>query len=102
MPDYSPPADQPRRSRVADEMDPADNQPPGYVPPRVWSWEKPSGGTWSGLNRPISGATHERALPVGKHPHQLYSQGTPNGVKATIMFEELLEAGHPDAEYDAW
>jgi GST-like protein len=82
--------------------DPADNQPPGYVPPKVWTWDKASGGQFANINRPVSGATHEKALPVGRHPLQLYSQGTPNGVKVTIMLEELLAAGHAGAEYDAW
>ena len=72
-----------------------------YTPPKVWTWDNESGGTWAKLNRPIAGATHDKDLPVGKHPFQLYSQGTPNGVKVTVMFEELLAAGH-DAEYDAW
>jgi GST-like protein len=81
--------------------DPADNQPPGYVPPQVWTWDKASGGQFANINRPVSGPTHEQPLPVGKHPLQLYSMGTPNGVKVTIMLEELLAAGH-DAEYDAW
>jgi GST-like protein len=87
---------------MADEMDPADNQPPGYVPPRVWTWDAPSGGQFASINRPISGATHDKALPVGRHPLQLYSLGTPNGVKVTIMLEELLALGHAGAEYDAW
>src|SRR5690554_6799504 len=78
------------------------NQPPGYTPPRVWTWEKPSGGEFASINRPVSGATHDKPLPVGKHPLQLYSLGTPNGVKVTIMLEELLALGHRDAEYDAW
>jgi GST-like protein len=73
-----------------------------YVPPRVWTWDKESGGRFANINRPIAGATHEKELPVGKHPHQLYSLATPNGVKVTVMFEELLEAGHKGAEYDAW
>ncbi|HKT31487.1 MAG TPA: glutathione-dependent disulfide-bond oxidoreductase [Gammaproteobacteria bacterium] len=73
-----------------------------YVPPKVWSWDKPSGGQFANINRPVSGPTHEKKLPVGKHPLQLYSQGTPNGQKATIMLEELLAAGHRGAEYDAW
>ena len=72
-----------------------------YVPPKVWTWNKESGGRFANINRPIAGATHEAALPVGKHPLQLYSSATPNGQKITIMLEELLEAGH-DAEYDAW
>lgn len=87
---------------MADAPDPALNQPAGYVPPRVWSWDQPSGGAFASINRPISGATHEKALPIGDHPLQLYSQGTPNGVKVTIMLEELLAAGHAGAEYDAW
>ncbi|HKV98157.1 MAG TPA: glutathione-dependent disulfide-bond oxidoreductase [Gammaproteobacteria bacterium] len=76
--------------------------PSEYIPPKVWTWDKPSGGRFANINRPVSGPTHEKALPVGKHPLQLYSQGTPNGQKATIMLEELLAAGHKDAEYDAW
>ena len=84
------------------DNDPALNQPPGYVPPKVWSWDAPSGGQFANINRPTSGATHDAALPVGKHPLQLYSLGTPNGVKVTIMLEELLAAGHAGAEYDAW
>ena len=73
-----------------------------YVPPQVWTWKKPSGGTFANINRPIAGATHEKELPVGKHPLQLYSLTTPNGVKVTIMLEELLALGHHGAEYDAW
>jgi len=73
-----------------------------YIPPKVWTWEKASGGTFSNINRPIAGATHEKELPVGKHPLQLYSLGTPNGQKVTIMLEELLGLGHSGAEYDAW
>lgn len=73
-----------------------------YVPPRVWTWEKASGGQFSSINRPIAGPTHEKALPVGKHPFQLYSLATPNGVKVTVMLEELLALGYKDAEYDAW
>ena len=73
-----------------------------YVPPKVWTWEQPNGGTFASINRPIAGATHDAELPRGKHPFQLYSMGTPNGVKVTVMFEELLAAGHTDAEYDAW
>src|SRR6201998_3069972 len=75
---------------------------PEYTPPQVWTWTRPSGGRFANINRPISGATHEKELPVGKHPLQLYSQGTPNGVKVTVMLEELLAAGHKGAEYDAW
>ena len=69
-----------------------------YTPPKVWTWEAPSGGQFANINRPISGATHEKELPVGEHPLQLYSMATPNGVKATIMLEELLELGHAGAE----
>ena len=77
-------------------------EPTDYVPPRVWEWNKESGGRFANINRPIAGATHEKELPVGKHPLQLYSLGTPNGVKVTVMLEELLELGHAGAEYDAW
>jgi GST-like protein len=73
-----------------------------YVPPKVWTWEQPNGGTFANINRPIAGPTHDKELPVGKHPLQLYSLGTPNGVKVTIMLEELLALGHVGAEYDAW
>ncbi|CDM24112.1 Glutathione S-transferase [Castellaniella defragrans 65Phen] len=73
-----------------------------YQPPRVWTWDQPSGGRFANINRPVSGPTHERELPVGKHPLQLYSQATPNGVKVTILLEELLAQGHAGAEYDAW
>jgi GSH-dependent disulfide-bond oxidoreductase len=73
-----------------------------YVPPKVWTWNKPSGGTFANINRPVAGPTHEKELPVGRHPLQLYSQGTPNGVKVTVMLEELLALGHRGAEYDAW
>jgi GSH-dependent disulfide-bond oxidoreductase len=73
-----------------------------YTPPRVWTWNKPSGGRFASINRPVAGATHERALPVGRHPLQLYSLATPNGVKVTVMLEELLALGHAGAEYDAW
>jgi GSH-dependent disulfide-bond oxidoreductase len=73
-----------------------------YVPPRVWTWDQPSGGQFATINRPIAGPTHNKDLPIGKHPFQLYSLGTPNGQKVSIMFEELLERGHSDAEYDAW
>jgi len=87
---------------MADEADATRNQPAGYVPPAVWTWDKENGGQFASINRPISGATKEQELPVGKHPFQLYSMGTPNGVKVTIMLEELLAAGHSGAEYDAW
>ncbi len=73
-----------------------------YTPPKVWTWNKENGGQFASTNRPIAGATHEKELPVGKHPLQLYSLGTPNGVKVTIMLEELLARGHSGAEYDAW
>jgi GST-like protein len=79
-----------------------ENQPAGYVPPKVWHPKTAYGGAFASINRPESGARFERELPVGKHPIQLYSQGTPNGQKITIMLEELLAAGHSDAEYDAW
>jgi GSH-dependent disulfide-bond oxidoreductase len=81
-------------SRMADSHE--------YVPPSVWTWDKESGGQFANINRPISGPTHEKELPVGKHPLQLYSLATPNGVKVTIMLEELLALGHSGAEYDAW
>ncbi|MFT4676517.1 MAG: GST-like protein [Patiriisocius sp.] len=73
-----------------------------YVPPAVWKWQQESGGRFASINRPIAGATQEKELPVGKHPFQLYSMGTPNGVKVTVMFEELLALGHKGAEYDAY
>lgn len=73
-----------------------------YTPPNVWSWNKESGGKFANINRPIAGSTHEKELPVGRHPLQLYSLATPNGVKVTVMLEELLERGHQGAEYDAW
>jgi GST-like protein len=73
-----------------------------YVPPRVWSWIKESGGRFANINRPVAGATHEKELPIGRHPLQLYSLATPNGVKVTVMLEELLALGHAGAEYDAW
>lgn len=78
------------------------NFPESYVPPKVWTWDKESGGRFAAINRPIAGPTGEKALPVGRHPLQLYSLGTPNGVKVTIMLEELLALGHTGAEYDAW
>ncbi len=73
-----------------------------YTPPKVWTWDKGSGGQFANINRPIAGPTHDKDLPVGEHPFQLYSLATPNGVKVTVMFEELLAAGHSGAEYDAW
>jgi GST-like protein len=75
---------------------------PEYVPPKVWTWDKESGGRFAAINRPIAGPTHDKDLPIGKHPLQLYSLGTPNGVKVTVMLEELLALGHAGAEYDAW
>ena len=77
-------------------------EPVDYVPPKVWVWTKPNGGSFASINRPIAGATHEKALPVGRHPLQLYSLATPNGVKVTILLEELLALCHSGAEYDAW
>lgn len=73
-----------------------------YTPPKVWKWEAQDGGAFTNINRPVAGATHEKVLPVGEHPLQLYSLGTPNGVKVTVMLEELLALGHSGAEYDAW
>src|SRR6204780_2038226 len=73
-----------------------------YTPPKVWTWNKPNGGQFASTNRPIAGSTHDKELPVGRHPMQLYSLGTPNGQKVTIMLEELLALGHSRAEYDAW
>ena len=78
------------------------NQPADYVPPAVWQWAPGNGGQFANINRPTAGATHDQQLPVGDHPIQLYSLGTPNGVKVTIMLEELLAAGHAGADYDAW
>jgi GSH-dependent disulfide-bond oxidoreductase len=75
---------------------------PAYTPPTVWTWNKPSGGQFAHINRPIAGPTHDKVLPVGRHPLQLYSLATPNGVKVTVMLEELLALGHRGAEYDAW
>ena len=73
-----------------------------YTPPQVWTWDRESGGQFASINRPIAGPTHDKDLPVGQHPYQLYSLATPNGVKVTVLFEELLAAGHKGAEYDAW
>ena len=78
------------------------NDLPEYTPPKVWAWNKESGGRFANINRPIAGSTHDKELPVGRHPLQLYSLGTPNGVKVTVMLEELLALGHSGAEYDAW
>ena len=78
------------------------NDPATYTPPPVWTWKQPNGGKFASINRPIAGPTHDKVLPVGRHPLQLYSLATPNGVKVTVMLEELLAAGHTGAEYDAW
>jgi len=78
------------------------DDPTRYEPPTVWTWNKDNGGRFANINRPIAGATHDKELPVGRHPLQLYSLATPNGVKVTVMLEELLDAGHRGAEYDAW
>jgi GST-like protein len=78
------------------------NDSTAYTPPKVWTWNKANGGEFASINRPIAGPTHEKELPVGKHPLQLYSLATPNGQKVTILLEELLAAGHKGAEYDAW
>ena len=82
-------------------MTPTSSDTP-WTPPAIWTWNTASGGKFASINRPVAGATHERALPVGRHPLQLYSLGTPNGVKVTVMLEELLALGHAGAEYDAW
>jgi GSH-dependent disulfide-bond oxidoreductase len=88
----------------SDKREPNMTDTPEYTPPEVWVWEKDDSPKWRyvNINRPIAGATHEKELARGKHPLQLYSLGTPNGVKVTIMLEELLAAGHSGAEYDAW
>ena len=78
------------------------NESPSYTPPNIWTWKKENGGRFASINRPVAGPTHEKDLPVGRHPLQLYSLGTPNGVKVTVMLEELLALGHTGAEYDAW
>ncbi|AVO38730.1 glutathione-dependent disulfide-bond oxidoreductase [Pukyongiella litopenaei] len=84
------------------DADKHSNDPAPYQPPAVWTWDSESGGRFASINRPVAGPTHDRVLPVGKHPMQLYSLATPNGVKATVMLEELLALGHAGAEYDAW
>ncbi|WP_296080735.1 glutathione-dependent disulfide-bond oxidoreductase [uncultured Agrobacterium sp.] len=84
------------------DKSPENNFPAGYQPPEVWQWEKGNGGAFASINRPTAGPTHEKELPVGKHPLQLYSLATPNGQKVGILLEELLAAGHSGAEYDAW
>ncbi|MEL4177534.1 glutathione-dependent disulfide-bond oxidoreductase [Roseateles sp. PN1] len=85
-----------------DEQKQQAQQTATYTPPKVWTWDKDNGGKFASINRPIAGATHDKALPVGRHPLQLHSMATPNGVKVTVMLEELLELGHSGAEYDAW
>jgi GST-like protein len=87
---------------MADAPEKIPSLPADYEPPKVWTWDRPSGGQFASINRPIAGPTHDKVLPVGEHPLQLYSLGTPNGQKVTIMLEELLAAGHRGAEYDAW
>jgi GST-like protein len=86
----------------ADRIGAVMTEPTAYVPPDVWTWDKQNGGAFASINRPIAGPTHDKELPLGRHPLQLYSLGTPNGVKVTIMLEELLALGHAGAEYDAW
>jgi GST-like protein len=87
---------------MADAPEKIPSLPTDYVAPKVWRWDAPSGGAFANINRPIAGPTHDKVLPVGTHPLQLYSLGTPNGQKVSIMLEELLAAGHEGAEYDAW
>src|SRR5271169_6645306 len=94
QPDHASHAKIPERSMMSDTS--------SYAPPRVWTWNKPNGGQFASINRPIAGPTHDKELPIGKHPLQLYSLGTPNGQKITIMLEDLLALGHSGAEYDAW
>ena len=89
-------------SKGDSQMSDTPSLPESYVPPKIWTWDTESGGRFASINRPISGATKEKELPIGKHPYQLYSLGTPNGVKVTVMLEELLALGHKGAEYDAW
>jgi GST-like protein len=90
------------RPQLRDLMEPLMNSETIYIPPSVWSWDQESGGKFASINRPVSGPTHDKELPVGRHPLQLYSLATPNGVKVTVMLEELLGLGHSGAEYDAW
>ena len=89
---------------MADDVTPPApaNHPEGDEPAKIWTWNKENGGRFAAINRPIAGPTHDKDLPVGKHPLQLYSLATPNGVKVTVMLEELLARGHAGAEYDAW
>src|SRR6266705_3676800 len=86
----------------AQRMNESVTDPSAYAPPKVWTWNRESGGRFASINRPIAGPTHDKELPVGRHPLQLYSLGTPNGQKVTIMLEELLALGHARADYDAW
>src|ERR1700740_1789734 len=96
-------ARRPRPPAAFGKLEPVDmSSSPEYTPPKVWSWNKPSGGQFANINRPIAGPMHEKELPVGRHPLQLYSLATPNGQKVTIMLEELLALGKKGAEYDAW
>jgi GST-like protein len=83
-------------------MEPQAMTDTAYLPPKIWTWNQPNGGQFANINRPVAGPTHDKELPVGRHPLQLYSLATPNGVKVTVMLEELLAAGHAGAEYDAW
>src|SRR5271163_709455 len=92
--DHASQVETPKRSNMSDNA--------SYTPPKVWTWNKTNGGQFASINRPVAGSTHEKELPIGKHPLQLYSLGTPNGQKITIMLEELLALGHSGAEYDAW
>ncbi len=87
---------------MTDTASPSSTPPSPYTPPKVWVWDKANGGQFANINRPIAGPTHDKDLPVGQHPLQLYSLATPNGVKVTVMLEELLALGHAGAEYDAW
>jgi GST-like protein len=91
-----------RRQGPSDDKDKRMTSPSDYTPPKVWTWNKDNGGRFANINRPVAGPTHDKELPVGKHPLQLYSLATPNGVKVTVMLEELLALGHTGAEYDAW
>src|SRR3954464_11520529 len=91
-----------RKKPGAQRMNDSVTDPTAYIPPKVWPRNKESGGKFAGINRPIAGPTHDKELPVGRHPLQLYSLATPNGVKVTVMLEELLALGHKGAEYDAW
>ena len=91
---YPFPSDRPKESPHGRRPEKIPSFPADYVPPQVWSWDRPSGGQFASINRPIAGPTHDKALPVGAHPLQLYSLGTPNGQKVTILLEELLAAGH--------